>query len=233
MKKTIIAVLCTLAAIGCTCSFDFNSGDGVTVKGKHVRCKGPVVLEEIEVTGFDQIVINGSADLKYVQTPGEWGVEVEANQEVFQYLDFHVEDSVLYLETMDHVQIKAEEFNIFIGSPSLKNIVVNGAADASVISIEQEDNLNIAVNGAGDIELQNITVPTLSCEVNGAGDIEATGLKVGHLSININGAGDAELSGRADSATFSVSGAGDIDARGLECPKVEKNKAGLARIRTR
>lgn len=220
-----MAALCS-----CTCSINFgNPGN------KHVKCKGEVITKNLsdvlEPDGFDQIVINGSADLKYAQGE-EYGIEVEANEEVFQYLNYHVEDGVLFLETIDNVQIQAKKYDIYLESPILKRVVANGASDASIVAVDSQEKLEIQVNGAGDIELQNITVPELTFTLNGASDLDASELNVGSLNVSINGAGDVCLSGKAEKASLSVSGAGDIDARNLECASIGKNKAGVARIRT-
>ena len=214
-----------MVAVSCTCSYKVGK--------EVVWCKGPVLLQNIDLDEFDRIVVNGAADLKYAQDPEIWGVQVEANEEVFDYLNFRVEDRTLILEMVDSVQVMAEDFDIYTGSAVLKSVTINGTADVIIVAVDQKDNLDITVNGTGDMELQKIRVPVLSCNVNGAADIEATGLDAGHIDLSLNGAGDVSLSGKAESANFTVSGAGSIDARGLECDKIEKQKNGLARIRTK
>lgn len=222
MKKIGMAALCAAAILtGCNYNITRNV----------VYCKGDVVQKELDLTGFDRIQINGSADLNYLQDQSE-KVSVKANEDVFQYLNFRVEDGVLILETVDSVQIRAETFDVYVNAPVMKTITVNGAADAKLAQIDSDENLSITVNGAGDIELKNVRVPELDFTVNGAGDLDASGLKVGKLSLSVNGAGDADLSGEADSAVFRISGAGDVDARGLACKDIQLHKSGAARIRT-
>ena len=224
MKKVWMATaLALMVFTGCNFSFQPNK--------KTVYCRGEVVDKDMGLTGFDRIEINGSADLNYVRAD-ENGVKVTANEDVFQYLNFHVEDGVLYLENIDSVQIRAEKFEIYVTGSALKNMTVNGATDASIVAIDSDEELAITVNGAGDIELENIKVPTLTCMVNGAGDLKASGLKVGNLNVTINGAGDMTFAGEAEHALLKVSGAGDIDVRALVCPNIETVKSGLARIRT-
>jgi hypothetical protein len=199
--------------------------------GKKVTCKGPVITKELDLSGFDAITVNGSSDMELIQ--GDYfKVLVKANEEVFDYIDYKVEDGVLILETKEHVNIRAEEYDITITLPTLKELVVNGAADVDLKNgYVSGESLKVSVNGAGDFDLSNIAVPSLSFILNGAGDIEADGLDVEELNVTVNGAGDIDVSGRADEATFSVSGAGDIDARGLECVKVNTRKSGMASIR--
>ena len=219
------------AALLAACNFNMN---GITVgKGKKVTCKGPVVEKTLDLTGFDAIVVNGSSDMELTQ--GEtFKVLVKANEDVFQYLDYKVSDGKLVLETVDNVNIRAEEFNIYITLPTLKSLEVNGAADVDLKNgYKSSEALEVEVNGAGDFEFNSITVPTLSFELNGAGDIEADNIDVEELKVMVNGAGDIDLSGKAVKASFSVNGAGDIDARRLECNDFTTSKSGLASIKTK
>lgn len=225
----IVCALCALALVGCTWNVHLGNGKN----GKSVTCKGPVITKSFDLAGFNAIVVNGHADLEFTQTGGSSGVSVKANEEVFQYLDYHVENGTLVIAAVDKVNIRADEYDIFVSAPALTSIIINGAADAKVLSLNQAEKLSVEVNGAGDFELKNITVPELSVTINGAGDLDCEGLNVGKLGIDVNGAGDVELSGKAESCTLHVSGAGDIDARKLECKDMQTSKAGLASIKTR
>ncbi len=221
-------VSCALSLLLCACTFPVNVGNGKTV-----RCTGEVQTRNLELKGFDKIVINGSADLTLIQQE-DFRVSVEANEEVFGYLDYHVEDGTLMLETVDHVNVQAKKFQVTVTLPRLLLLEVNGAADADLKGgYCSTDKLRIEVNGAGDLDFNDIQVSELSIEVNGAGDIDATSLDVTALRVEVNGAGDVTLSGKADKASFSVSGVGDIDARGLDCGSTEIHKSGVASIRTK
>ena len=228
MKKILLALLAIPLVSGC-----FTSIGG----GKRVVCKGPVILknldEELQFPDFDKIVLNGHADLKYVQEKDGFGVQVEANEEVFGLLDFHVTDGTLYLETKDNVQIVADEFDIYVGSPVLSSVTVNGAADATIIAIDEDEDLQIAINGAGDCELQNISVPGLSVMVSGAADIDATGLDVDNLYVGVSGTGDVDLQGRADYVNLTISGVGSVDISKLSYEKIDINKSGIATVKTK
>ena len=229
MKKII-----TLFAIvlSCTaCKFNFT-GDGIRVgNGKTVRCGGAVEVRDLELADFTSITVNGKADLDFVQAESA-RVTVKANQEVFDYLDFHVEGSTLVLDTRDHVNIVSEAFDIQVAAPMMERLVVNGAVDLDVDGgYRSGEDLTLVVNGAGDLSLRGIAVPSLKTEVNGAADISLSSIDVEELSISINGAGDVDVSGKAGKALFSIAGAGAVDARNLDAGEVKQSKSGLARIR--
>lgn len=229
MKKALFT-LCALAALSLgpvSCLNIHISGLGKN----SIRCKGPVVEKSMDFSNFSGIVVNGSSDL-FLSQGDTYSVLVKANEEVFDYLDYRVEEGVLLLETKDKVNLRAETFDVFITLPCLESLNVNGAADVNMeTSYAAEKDLIITVNGAGDFSFKGVSVPTLKIGINGAGDIKVADMDVMTLSLSINGAGDAVLSGKADSANFSVSGAGDIDASELECEKINTHKAGIASIR--
>ena len=198
--------------------------------GKKVTCKGPVITKSFDFTGFEAITVNGGADLDLIQ--GDFQVSVKANEDVFDHLDYEVTDGVLVIKTKNDVGIRAEEYDITVSLPVLTAITVNGAADFDLKNgYTADSDLDIEINGAGDLDITGITVPSLNIVVNGAGDIDINDMNVQKLSVIISGAGDVDLSGKASSASFNVSGAGDIDARNLDCDDVHTHKSGVASIR--
>lgn len=228
MKKVlIIGGLLALLPLASSCIVNVNGN------GKSVRCKGPVVTRNLELSDFDSITLNGSCDIDLVQQNG-FLVSVNANEEVFEHINFHVENGTLMLETKDNVNILAEEYTVTIGLPVLNDFVVNGAGDVDLKNgYSYAGPLKIVVNGAGDMDFTGVQVPDLSIIVNGAGDIDANDLNVKMLNIDVHGAGDARVSGKASRAELSVSGVGDIDARALDCDDVHTSKSGVASIRTK
>ena len=229
MKKFVLACAGIVAA---SCVLLFSSCIGET--GKRVVCKGEVVTREISgLAGFEALMVNGAADLTFVQAE-EFSVTVKANAQVFDHIDYKVEDGVLLLQALDNVNIVAEEYDIRVAAPYLASVTVNGAADFDVKGGYRADtDFAVTINGAGDFELRGIVVPGFFVTVNGAGDISADNIDVETLEITINGAGEAELSGKAEHARLSVSGAGEIDARQLVCEDVSVRKSGVATVKLR
>jgi len=219
----IVALLVATA-----CNFNINVGNG-----KAVNCKGPVQDKELDLKGFDKVQMNTTCDIRLTQRDA-FLVDVRANEEVFAYLDFSVEDGTLYLKTKDNVQIRAEEYELTIGLPLLKDFTVNGACDLEWNGgYYAGEDLTFTLNGAGDLELYDIQVPSLTLKVNGAADVEMDKIDVMELAVIVNGAGDVGVTGKADKAVFNVSGVGSIDASELDAGAVETHKAGVATIRTK
>lgn len=224
MKRILLALM--VLAASCSCTFNINVGNG-----KRVVCKGPEVEQSLDLKDFSSICINGSSDL-FLSQADSFCVKIKANEEVFQYLNFHVEDGTLVLENKDNVQIVAKTFKVYVSLPCLENLIVNGSADAQLNNYRSDKELTVKVNGAGDFDLSHISVPAFSVTVNGAGDLEVEDIQTNTVSISVNGAGDVTLSGKTDTANLSVSGAGDIDASELEAREWNTRKTGIASIKT-
>lgn len=225
MKKIIVAmsILSTL----CSC-FNIN----ITPGGKAVRCKGPVVEKTMDLKDFNAIVVNGHSDLILKQAD-TFSVVVTANEDVFEHLDYRVEDGVLILGAKDNVTLLAKKHELAISLPVITSLSVNGAADVDLKGYKSDKPMIISLNGAGDFELSGIAVPELDFTMNGAGDIDALDLDVKEINVTMNGAGDITLSGKAKKTVISVHGAGDVDASELDCDVVVKHCAGLASIKTK
>ena len=89
------------------------------------------------------------------------------------------------------------------------------------------------MNGAGDLDFDQIACESMSVQVNGAGDAKLTSLNIRKtLKVEVNGAGDVDITGRTQDVSLDVNGVGDIDASGLKVDgEVKQHKAGIATIR--
>ena len=246
MKKTLILLVAAMAMCGCTINFD-----GFSFSGNKVRCGGEVIEKKMDLAGFDEIKLEGAAKVVFAQADS-FLVSVKANEEVFDYIDFQVNGNELLLSTKNHVNILAKTYVITVNAPLLKDISVSGAADMDVLDgYKSEQPVNISINGAGDLNLVDIAVPSMTMVINGAADLDLTDSNIPELSVTVNGAGDLDIdnivadaiditvrgagdvsiSGKAGEADFRVSGAGSVDAHGLDCENITTAKHGAASIK--
>jgi len=231
MLKVIAFVMAALMLASCEFVSVDKSKVAATWNKEATVCEGDVETRSFDLSGFQSIVLNGHADVDVYQ--GDvFEVSVTANADLFQHLDYSVQDGVLILQTVDRKNVKAKKYNVKITAPVFTRITVNGASDLDLHRYAAEEGLTLEVNGAGDLAFEGgFTAPSLKVVVNGAGDIEAEQLDLQDLLVEVNGAGDAEVSGRTVNATFKIAGAGDIDARLLEKEHVETSKSGVGSIK--
>ena len=84
-----------------------------------------------------------------------------------------------------------QEFDVFVSMPAIETLGVNGASDAVISDFSGDYGITVTVNGAGDVELNNLALESLSFTVNGAADLVARELDVKKVNVAVNGAADA------------------------------------------
>ena len=220
-----------IAATALLCASCFHVNTNYKGGKNAIKGEGELISKSFDFKDFDQIVINGHADVDFTQS-SVYEVTVRTQANVLEWLDYKVEGTTLVIETKNRVEIRANTYDIVIQAPELKKLTVNGATDFNVKSLRMDGNVEVQVNGAGDLDFDNITCDSFSVEVNGAADANLHAIDIRKdLKVQVNGAGDVNISGNAKDVTLEVHGAGDIDARGLNVSgEVSKHTAGLAKI---
>ena len=226
MKKILY-----IAATALVCASCFHVNTNYKGGKNAINGEGNVISKSFDFKDFDQIVINGHADVDFTQS-STWDVTVRTQENVLAWLDYKVEGTTLVIEAKDRRDIRAKTYEIAIQAPELKKLTVNGATDFNVKGLRMDGDLDVQVNGAGDLDFDSITCNSLSIEVNGAADANLTSVDIlKKLKVQVNGAGDVDITGNAMNVSLEVNGAGDIDATGLKVAgEVKKHAAGLARI---
>ena len=222
-----------MAATMLLCSSCFHVNTNWSGGKNAIKGEGPVVSKSFdELQGFEAIRINGHADVHFTQS-SVYEVTVRTQENILDWLDYKVEGNTLVIETKEKREIRAEKYDLVIQAPALKKLVVNGASDFNVGNLRSDGDLDIEINGAGDLDFDSILCNSLTLEVNGAADANLTSISVlKDLKVEVNGAGDVTVTGNAQDASFSVNGAGDIDATGLQVTgEVSKHASGLATIK--
>ena len=222
-----------MAATVLLCSSCFHVNANWTGGGKNaIKGEGPVISKSFDLKDFDRIVINGQADAVFTQSDA-YEVTLRAQENIFDYVDYRVEGTTLILELKDKRTVRSTEFDVTLKAPALKRLEINGAADFDIpAGLKSNDDLQIEVNGAGDLTFNAVRCNNLTIQANGAADVDLTDINVQKLKVDVNGAGDVIVEGNAADADLSVNGAGDIDASRLKViGKVSKHAAGLAKIK--
>ena len=221
-----------IAAVALLCSSCFHVNKNYTFGKDNIKGEGAVITKSLDLKDFDTIEINGGADVTFTQGT-DYDVTVRTQENVFDWLDYKVEGTKLILQIKDKKGVRAEEFDITVQAPELNSVVVNGATDFNIKGLSMDGDLKVQVNGAGDLDFDNVACENLSVQVNGAADASLSSLDIRNtLKIEVNGAGDVNISGSTQDVSLEVNGAGDIDATKLQVSgKVKQHKAGIATIR--
>jgi hypothetical protein len=230
IKLIILTATIILNAAGCV----VNIQDSVTGDGK-------VVSQTRDVVQFTGIKVGSGIDVFLTQGDVQ-SVEVEADENLQEWIRTEVEGNVLHIYTDKNIRL-AKTKKVNITCKTIDRIDVSSAGDVTGLTPFKTDKLDIDMSSAGDLKFEvealEITVSissagnvslkgktdTLKADLSSAGDLNAFDLiaKVGEVSVSSAGSAKVYVT---DEATFRSSSAGDIDYKGE--PRVKEIQTSSA-----
>lgn len=235
--KTLWAVsLAALLVTGC----------GTTIIGG-IEGSGDMTSETREVSGFDQIVLEGSGTVT-VEVTGTESLTIEAEDNLMSRLTSDVEDGKLVLGARGPIRT-TREIVYTITAATLEGIAIAGSGAVEVGDVTA-DTFTVEISGSGTIDIPSVEAGTFDATVSGSGNIEAAGatdhleveipgsgtfsgeaLEAGDGTVTISGSGNAVVN-VSDTLEATVSGSGNIDYLG-EPGSVQSEVTGSGSIKPR
>jgi hypothetical protein len=221
-----------------------------------IRGSGNVVVQERQVSDFNEIMITGVGRVFVTQGDTE-SLSIETDDNLMEYIETRVRGNTLEIGFTDDTSFSpgggrkilepTDGFVFRITAVELKGISLSGAARFEVEKLKT-DQLDVNLSGAGDIRVEDLNANQLDVVVSGAGDVELSG-KVEEQQVNlsglgryqaydlasqgaavtISGAGGAEL-WVTESLDVTISGAGDVKYFGD--PAISPEISGVGRIQS-
>lgn len=193
-----------------------------------VRGSGNVITESREVSGFDEIRLDGAGRLVITQGDTE-SLEIEAEDNLLPELTSDVRGGTLILGYQEKFWrtsvIPTKEIHYTLTVMDLQKVTFNGAADLEMTSL-QTSSLTIEINGAGQIKINDLTADSVSVTINGTGNVELAG-EVSTQTIEIDGAGNVRAGDLLTATTsIEVNGLGNSTVWATESLDVTINGGG-------
>jgi hypothetical protein len=244
----ILLLLFVIVFVSTACTIPFGP--------RLVKGSGDIVVEERDVSDFEEILVTGAGRFIITQGDSE-SLTIETDDNLMEYIETDVKGKTLEIGFKDGTVFSSQGgrkalepsdgFIFRISVIDLTNITISGAAKIDVEKLKT-DNLNIVLSGAGDINLDDLNAHNLDVLLSGAGDIMVVGavdtqnvslngfgryqgfdLKSQEAVVTISGAGGAEV-WVSDSLEVVISGAGDVKYYGS--PEINPEISGLGRIQS-
>lgn len=175
-----------------------------------IRGSGDITSESRDVEPFNEIRLEGAGQLVITQGDTQ-SLEISAEDNIMEELTSEIVGDTLILGYRDQswrrTVIPTEVIRYEVNVTNLVNITLNGAGEVTMEDLET-DSLEIAINGAGRIEINELT-------------------GVENLEVNITGAGTIALAGEADNQSITIDGAGNYRAGDLHAATTEIEINGL------
>jgi hypothetical protein len=188
---------------------------------------GQLTTERREVGAFERIESNIGANIT-VTIGKPQSVSVTYDDNLMEYVTTKVKAGTLIIES-NHSFSSVEDCEIKIVVPRLELINVGGSGRIEIDGLDA-DRFTVEIDGSADV-VANGKAGELDIEVNGSGNVDTRDLIAGEASVEINGSGDVNLMAR-DYLTANINGSGDIVYTG-DPGHVVKSVNGSGRIRHR
>ena len=186
---------------------------------------GNLASEPREPGSFNGVDVSGVFQVE-IALGKEFGIEVEADDNLLPLIKTEVRDGILNIESDSRIS-SGNPMRVKISAPDLENVESSGASKVSVSGLNNSL-FKIETSGASKVRIEGETA-NLTIDVSGASHVDAENLKTENATVGASGASHVSVfvSGRL---TAESSGASKIVYAGN--PKnVEKNSSGAASVR--
>lgn len=198
MKTLLLSVL-SLAVVCLNPSCNKIAGDG------------PVISQKLNIKGFTGVYAGIDGDIYFTQD-SVFKVEIVGQSNIISHIQTYVENGVLQMHFEPLANIgRHTRLSVYISAPAAYNLGINGSGSLKVLQPVISSDLNVKVNGSGDIYIAQLSGTNLYGNISGSGSINIGGGTVRSESLQISGSGNIDLLNiTAKTADTRTSGSGDI-----------------------
>jgi hypothetical protein len=190
--------------------------------------KGGVTTESMDFEGFSQVVVEGAWTVKVSQAD-VFSTEIRYSPSMKDRVNVRVEGNRLVLGNREYTGRSGEGMSAEISMPALDKLQVAGAAhtefqgfESPVLDIiidgaariqgfdSEVKQLNVKLNGLGQVDLSEVTAIDADVALDGAGEVVLS-MNGGVLKGSLDGLGKIRYSGQVRDEKISVDGLGSVE----------------------
>lgn len=216
MRTIITAVLAVF--------FPFTAAAATFVFNNCVEGNGKAKTETRDLSGFEVVDTSGVFDIEINASAPGFKVRVTADENILPHINTTIQGNRLMVFSTRAICPEIEP-RIDIEMPVLEAIVSSGTDDIKASAVNSR-NLNLIVDGSGDVHLDG-RAASFDATLSGSGTIDATHLKTVQSSISISGSGDATVNAEKF-LKVDITGVGDVSYLGH--PRIEQNITGVGDV---
>lgn len=191
--------------------------------------------EQRPTKSFERIRLQGSPDIKYAQGK-TCSVRVKAPQNIIKNIETRVEGNCLIVSMKNNrffsfSSIKGGEVTVYVTSPDLIGVEVQGSGDFECKSLLDTDNMEVSLRGSGDVNFADIICDRIKTSLVGSGDIEIKNVTAQQSSVELVGSGDVKIKqNKVKQTQLELKGSGDIKISCNNCDVVNCRLVGSGDI---
>lgn len=229
MKYSILLAALIVGFFSCDNDVTINVPDTNNFPPNSSNCitgEGPIVMQSVTVTDpYQRIESLLFADVFITQGPLE-DIRFEGQQNILDQIRIGVFNGRLLLD-LDECINTEEAVKVYISHPEIEALILGGAGKIVMENDHVLTNLEVDLEGVGDIRLRG-TVDTLDIELEpGVGNILAFDMIADVCEVRLEGVGDVEVYVNDELDVF-LSGTGNVYYKGN--PTVTSEITGLGSV---
>jgi len=220
MKKNVLfyLIILVIAALLPACAF---------LQTTAVRGSGVVASETRSVSGFDRIVVTGSADVD-VSFGDTESVVVEAEDNLLPLIETEVNGRTLEIGFKLNTSVNpTRPIHVAVTMKSLTGAIITGSGSIDIPDL-QADSVSFDISGSGSINAAG-TARTVDATISGSGNIDCSDVQAASAKARILGSGDITVFA-SENLQALVSGSGDVIYHG-DPAEVDKSITGSGSVR--
>ena len=234
-KQSIVLFIALLASTAYLLSSCMNCIEG----------NGKMTSKEVKIGEITRIRLAADADVILVSDSGGTGsLKIDGESNIIEAFEFNVTGSTLRIRTEPCIR-HHEPVTITIPVKTVDALTINGSGNFKANTMLHATDLELVVNGSGNIELQ-VEATNLENQVNGSGSIllkgsaqrqktvingsgslESADFAAGKVHVTINGSGDCKV-WATTSLSVNVRGSGNVYYKGA--PDISTNIKGSGAV---
>jgi len=196
MKKVGVIIFAAALVVGLVVSNLFSFGRisdkffNFSFKIGSEQSSGKMASETRDLAGFRAVDVGGVFQVE-ITAGKDHGVEVEADDNLLQFITTEVDDGVLKIGTK--CRLKTDNpIRVRVSAPDIDDLEVSGAASVTLSGLKN-DGLEVDSSGASKIKVTGETVKFV-VDVSGATKVDGENLQAENVTVEASGASHVKVS---------------------------------------
>ena len=188
-------------------------------KSQRIDGAGSVVRVSRDVGDFTGVHLSTIGTV-HVKIGKAEGLEIEAEENLIEYIETEVEDGNLKISNRRKFNLKAKEpIKYFVTVKKLHRIALSSSGDAVLPQIENKS-FSIALSSSGDLEARGLAVGHLDVSLSSSGDAYIEMIGAESIDAALSSSGDLQFGGgEVGDLNLSISSSGDFDGVDLKADR--------------